>query len=144
MRRAPATGVLFCLFAAPVAAQDAGVFGGALPELAIRASEATGEWPFSVEEGSLTCMAYQGQRVVIFSEPWRDDVPQEFGDMTLPRSVIVSTNPLALMASLEDRDLYRPFDGLETLIRRLAPYEAIGLALCDGEAAQGRDRGGAT
>lgn len=89
------------------------------------------EWPFSVDTGTLSCTAIGGQRVVIFSEPWRTDVPQEFGNMTLPRSVIVSANPFGLLASAEDRSLYLPFDTLETLIKRLAPYEAIGTRLCE-------------
>jgi len=104
------------------------------PEIAIRKGEIQHEWPFSVEEGRLACVDFQGQRIVIFSEPWREDVPQEFGNMTLPRSVIVSANPLALLASLEDRSLYLPFDGLETLIRRLAPFERIGAELCEADA----------
>lgn len=108
------------------------MYGGSFPERAIRASEATVEWPFSVDEGTLTCVDMNGQKVVLFSEPWREDVPQEFGNMTLPRSVIVSANPIALLASVEDRDLYRPFDSIETLIGRLAPYETMGRELCDG------------
>lgn len=108
-----------------------GLYGGALPEMAIRASDSAHDWPFSVEAGTLTCIEMGGQKVVIFSEPWRDDVPQEYGDMTLPRSVIVSTNPMALLASIEDRALYRPFDSLETLIVRLAPFEELGRPLCD-------------
>jgi len=106
-------------------------YGGALPEMAIHASDSAHEWPFSVETGTLTCVEMSGQKVVIFSEPWREDVPQVYGDMTLPRSVIVSTNPIALLASIEDRALYRPFDSLETLIVRLAPFEEMGRQLCD-------------
>ena len=99
--------------------------------MAIHASDSAHEWPFSVETGTLTCVEMSGQKVVIFSEPWREDVPQVYGDMTLPRSVIVSTNPIALLASIEDRALYRPFDSLETLIVRLAPFEEMGRQLCD-------------
>jgi hypothetical protein len=111
------------------------------PKVEIAKADSVHEWPFSVERGDLTCVAMGGQKVVIFSEPWRTDVPQEFGNMTPPRSVIMSTNPLALFASLEDRALYAPFDSLETLIRRLAPFETMGLALCakDGATPQIRD-----
>ena len=115
------------------------LYGGALPEMAIRATDNAHDWPFSVETGTLTCVEMGGQKVVLFSEPWREDVPQEYGNMTLPRSVIVSTNPLALLASIEDRALYRPFDSLETLIVRLAPFEEMGRALCDGDAATERE-----
>lgn len=111
-------------------------YGGLLPEMAIRASNSTHDWPFSVETGTLTCVDIGGQKVVLFSEPWREDVPQEYGNMTLPRSVVVSTNPFALLASIEDRALYRPFDSLETLIVRLAPFEKMGRRLC-GEAKPG-------
>jgi len=106
----------------------AAAFG--FPEMEIGRGDTEHEWPFSVERGTLTCVALGGQKTVLFSEPWRTDVPQEFGNMTPPRSVIVSANPLALMASLEDSALYLPFDGLETLIRRLAPFETIGRGLC--------------
>lgn len=104
------------------------------PEMEIGRDDTEHEWPFSVERGTLTCVAVQGQETVLFSEPWRIDVPQELGNMSLPRSVVVSANPFALMASLEDRALYLPFDSLETLIRRLAPFETMGRKLCAQEA----------
>ena len=105
------------------------------PEMEIGRGDTEHEWPFSVERGTLTCVAVQGQETVLFSEPWRTDVPQEPGNMTPPRSVVVSANPFALMASLEDRALYLPFDSLETLIRRLAPFETMGRSkLCALEA----------
>ena len=50
--------------------------------------------------------------------------------MVLPRSVVVSTNPIALFASYEDRALYAPYATLEELLRRLAPFEAMGQKLC--------------
>lgn len=101
------------------------------PEIEIAKATSPHEWPFSVEKGDLTCVQLGQVRGVIFSEPWRTDVPQEFGNMTLPRSVIVSANPLAIFASYEDRSLYAPYDSLETLIRRLAPFEAMGTRLCE-------------
>lgn len=106
------------------------------PEMQISKAGSVHEWPFAVDTGDLTCVAMGGQKVVIFSEPWRKDVVQEFGNMTLPRSVIVSANPLALLASLEDRALYAPFDTLETLIKRLAPFERMGWDLCDSATEQ--------
>jgi hypothetical protein len=111
------------------------------PKMEISKADSEYEWPFSVDRGELTCVAMGSQKVVIFFEPWRTDVPQEFGNMTPPRSVIVSTNPLALFATLEDRALYAPFDNLEALIKRLAPFETMGLALCakDGLKPQTRD-----
>lgn len=105
------------------------------PEVEISKAEAAHAWPFSVDAGTLTCIAHAGQQVVIFSEPWRTDVPQEMGNMTLPRAVIVSTNPLALLASLEDRELYLPWESLEQLIKLLAPWETMGRQLCARDAA---------
>jgi hypothetical protein len=88
------------------------------------------EWPFSVEAGRLICVAYAGQYHVFFAEPdpARTSVP--FQTTVLPRKVVVSTNPFALMVSLEDRALYAPFESLEQLIRRLAPFEMMGKQLC--------------
>ena len=123
-------------FAAPLAIAQ-GVHGDALrlvstfPELEINRATSEHEWPFSVDSGTLTCISLGGRETVFFAEPWREDVPQELGNMTLPRMVVVSANPLALLASFEDRALYLPFDTLETLVGRLAPFEEMGLALCD-------------
>lgn len=111
-----------------------GIASSAFPEMEIARGDVDHEWPFSVDAGTLTCVEIGKQKTVIFAEPWRTDVPQEFGNMTLPRSVIVSANPFAILASMEDKDLYLAFDDLETLIRRLAPFEAMGRKLCDAEA----------
>lgn len=123
-------------FAAPLAFAQAGHgealrLAGSFPERQISRATSAHEWPFSVDAGTLTCIALAGRETVFFAEPWREDVPQEFGNMTLPRMVVVSANPLALLASFEDRALYLPFDTLETLVGRLAPFEEMGLALCD-------------
>ena len=121
------------IIAAPVAAFS-------FPEKDISRADMEYEWPFSVDRGTLACVELFGQRTVLFSEPWRDDVPQELGNMTPPRSVIVSSNPFALFASYEDRALYLPFDSLETLVLRLAPFERMGLQLCDEDkASRGRE-----
>ena len=106
------------------------------PEIEISKAGSEHEWPFSVDHGKLICVAWGGQKVVLFMEPWREDVPQEFGNMTMPGSVIVSSNPWALLASVEDRALYLPFDTLETLIKRLAPFETMGTKLCTETAKQ--------
>lgn len=115
----------------PLAADAMAAVPTGYPEIELSRSGTPHEWPFSVDAGRLACVPLGGRRVVIFSEPWREDVPQEFGDMTLPRSVIVSTNLFALLASIEDRDLYLPFDRIETLLARLAPFEAMGIKLCE-------------
>jgi hypothetical protein len=101
------------------------------PTKLIRKSETVYEWPFSIDEGELTCIGMNGQKFVFFAEILSDEEMGEFGSMKLPKSVVVTTNPMAFFASFEDRDLYLPWDTLETLIRRLAPYERMGWALCD-------------
>jgi hypothetical protein len=101
------------------------------PEIVIRKQDTAHEWAFSIDEGTLTCVDYGGQRHVFFAEILTDEEMGEIGDMTLPRSVVVTTNPLAFLATIDNRELYAPFDSLETLIRRLAPFETMGRALCD-------------
>jgi hypothetical protein len=96
------------------------------PEIEIDKASAEGEWPFSVDRGKLSCVELSNQRFVFFSEkPASDDLV----DIANRRTVVVSTNPLTYFASFEDRALYAPFNNLETLIKRLAPYEAMGTKL---------------
>ncbi len=107
------------------------------------------EWPFSVDSGELSCFIFAGTRMVFFREPDTNDPEWFFKGIPydLPRSVIVSTNPLEIFASLEDADLFLPFDSdFAVLIRRLAPFVAMGQALCDellaeGDDAEGDDKG---
>ena len=63
------------------------------------------------------------QRFVFFSEKPATD---NLAGIVNRRTVVVSTNPLTYFASFDDRALYLPFRDLETLIKRLAPYETIG------------------
>jgi hypothetical protein len=111
------------------------------PEVVIRKGETQHEWPFSIDEGELKCIALFGQRHIFFAEILTPEEMGEFGHMKLPRSVVVSAQPMALFASFEDRALYAPWDSLETLIARLAPYERMGWELCDkaGQEPQAED-----
>jgi hypothetical protein len=111
-------------------AKPASVF----PEIVIRRSESKHEWAFSIDEGTLTCIGMNGERYVFFAEILTDEEMGEFGNMKLPRSVVVTTNPLTFLATVENRELYLPYDSLETLIRRLAPFETMGRKLCDDAA----------
>jgi len=104
---------------------------GTLPSMVIRQADAEHEWPFSIDAGELTCVQLGRPRYVFFAEILTEEEQGTIGNMTLPRRVVVSTNPLAFLATIEDRELYAPFDSLEVLIRRLAPYERMGLELCD-------------
>jgi hypothetical protein len=102
------------------------------------------EWPFTVENGELKCIIFGGQRLVLFTEPDTND-PDWFVKnipYQMPRSVIVSTNPFEVLASLEDADLFLPFDAdFVVLIKRLTPYAAMGQALCEVLLAGGDDAG---
>lgn len=105
------------------------------PEIEITRGTSEHEWPFSIDRGTLSCFEYDGKRYVFFSEILTSEEMGEFGAMKLPRMVAVSANPLAFLATIDDRELYLPWDSLETLIKRLAPYERMGWQLCDGKAA---------
>jgi hypothetical protein len=130
-------------FMAPAIAQDA----WREKDVWITRAGSAHEWPFSVDEGELKCVIFAGQRIVLFTEPDLNDPDWFIKDIPyqMPRSVIVSTNPLEIFASLEDADLFLPFDSdFAVLIRRLAPFAAMGQALCEqilagGEGAQDGD-----
>ena len=100
------------------------------PEIVIRKTETEHEWAFSIAEGELMCVTLGGTRMIFFAEILADDEIGEIGNMKLPRMVVVSVNPLAFLATMEDLELYLPFDSLETLIRRLAPFYDMGRAIC--------------
>ena len=106
---------------------------GMFPEIVIRKAETEHEWAFSIEEGTLTCVQVAADRFVFFGEILTPEEMGEIGDMKLPRSVVVTTNPVALLATIEDKELYAPWDSLETLVKRLAPFEAMGMKLCEDE-----------
>jgi hypothetical protein len=109
---------------------------------AIRISKADSdhEWPFSIESGDLFCGIEGGQKEVVFMEPWQPSGATEFesvdkiiesgGFDDSPRVAIVSTNPLRLVRTDNSASLYAPFDNLETLIKRLAPFETLGRNIC--------------
>lgn len=123
--RAFGPAVLTLLLAWPMAARSEIL--PFFPEIEIDKATVSHEWPFSVDRGDLTCVEMGSQRFVFFSEkPATDDLV----DIVNRRTVVVSTNPLTYFVSFEDRALYLPFKDLETLIKRLAPYETMGLNLC--------------
>jgi hypothetical protein len=94
-----------------------------------RAKNETG-WPFSVEDGILTCAWSGGQRIVAFFE----DRPSDLGeDETFrPRGVIVTTDPIQLtIGNMANRALFRPAASVEERIRLVAPFVTLGQRLCD-------------
>jgi hypothetical protein len=103
------------------------------------------EWPFSIERGELSCFIFAQYRLVFFREPDPNDPDWYIKNIPYqtPRSVIVSTNPLEIFASLEDAELFLPFDSdFAVLIRRLTPFVAMGQALCEELIAEGKDEAG--
>ncbi len=96
----------------------------------ISRSDNEAEWPFSVASGLLACVWSGGRKVVSFIET-PDDSDDEH-EATPGRHVIVSANPFELtFLNISSRDLFLPADTVETLIRRVAPFEALGQRLCD-------------
>lgn len=117
------------LTASMLAAMPA-AFPTTFPEIVISKAEAKTEWPFAIDQGELSCVSLGQGAFVFFAEILSPEEQGTLGAMKLPRMVVVTTNPMALFASFENRALYAPFDSLETLIKRLAPYETIGRELC--------------
>jgi hypothetical protein len=85
------------------------------------------EWPFTVASGYLACVWSAGRRQVMFLEEQADDA-----DATDRRLVFVSVNPFELtLGNMAHRDLIVPVDSVETLVKRMAPFAALGERLCD-------------
>ncbi len=88
------------------------------------------DWPFSIETGTLACMWSAGKRVVTFLE--EVEAPDDEHEAPPGRYVVVSVNPFDLVfLNIAYRDLYLPADTVETLIKRVAPFAALGERLCD-------------
>ncbi|TGQ92394.1 hypothetical protein EN851_12475 [Mesorhizobium sp. M8A.F.Ca.ET.208.01.1.1] len=87
-------------------------------------------WPFSVDEGTLTCVWSGGQKVVMFFEGRPPELDED-EDFT-PRGVIVTTDPLQLtLGNMANRDLFRAAASVEERLRLVAPFMAMGQKLCD-------------
>lgn len=86
------------------------------------------EWPFTVDEGYLTCAFVVGKPAVYFTElPTNDDI----ADADL-RTVIVSTDPFDIaFGNIGNGGLMRKGPPLADLIRLMAPFESLGARLCD-------------
>jgi hypothetical protein len=86
-------------------------------------------WPFSVDDGYLMCVWVMGIRAVYFVE----DLPDRDLDGGITgRVVVVSADPLDLaFTNIGSLDLFAPFDSIEQLIVRVAPFERLGERLCD-------------
>lgn len=120
----------FCVSIVCICLAGQAIAASSFPDMDISRDGAQHEWPFTVDEGTLTCVDV-GRRYIFFREPWLDLERDEDGNLIVPRSVMVSTDPFALMATVENRSLYLPFPDLETLLRRLEPFYKMGRILCD-------------
>ena len=88
------------------------------------------DWPFSVDDGTLTCVWSAGQRVVMFFEDRPKDLDQD--KPFQPRGVIVTTDPMQLtVGNMANRALFKPSASVEERMRLVAPYAALGRRLCD-------------
>ena len=88
------------------------------------------DWPFSVDEGNLTCMWSTGQKLVFFFEMRPETLGQD--DDFEPRHVIVSSNPVDLtIGNIGNHGLFAPMADIADLVRRVAPYAEVGQRLCD-------------
>lgn len=84
-------------------------------------------WPFTVDEGYLSCVFVMGTRAVYFTE-----APFDGQDVKDLRVAIVSTNPLDIaFGNLGTGGLVQKADSIEQLIALMAPFESLGQRLCD-------------
>lgn len=94
-----------------------------------RAEHETG-WPFSIDDGMLTCVWSGGQRIVFFFESRPSDLDEH--EAFQPRGVIITTDPIQLtIGNMATRELFRPATSVEERIRLVAPFVTMGQRLCD-------------
>jgi hypothetical protein len=88
------------------------------------------KWPFAETSGQIACAWILGSQAVYFIPESEVEGPLAEDDNY--RVLIVSTNVLEMMISnAAQRDLLLPMANLEEQIKRIAPYYALGLKLCD-------------
>ena len=88
------------------------------------------DWPFSVDEGNLTCVWSTGQKHVFFFEVRPKDIGEDVKFDA--RGVMVTVNPVDLtIGNIANRALFAPAADVADLIRRVAPYAEVGQRLCD-------------
>ena len=88
------------------------------------------KWPFAEKSGQIACAWIMGAQAVYFIPESEIEGPASEDDDY--RILIVSTNPLEMMISnAANRDLLLPMQSPEEQIKRMAPYYALGLKLCD-------------
>lgn len=84
-------------------------------------------WPFTVDEGFLSCAYVVGQRAVYFVEIMDDTTAQDKA-----RVMIVSANPMdIILSNMMDGGLMQKSNDIAEMIRLLGPFQSIGQRLCD-------------
>ena len=87
-------------------------------------------WPFAETSGQIACAWIMGAQAVYFIP--ESEIEGPLADDENYRVLIVSTNVLEMMISnAAQRDLLLPMASLEDQIKRIAPYYALGLKLCE-------------
>ena len=88
------------------------------------------KWPFAETSGQIACAWILGAQAVYFIP--ESEIEGPLAEDENYRGLIISTNVLEMMISnAGNRDLLAPMASLEEQIKRMAPYYAIGLKLCD-------------
>ena len=84
------------------------------------------DWPFADSDGTLACVRSFGMKVVIFM-PDRalTDEAEDY------EYVMVTTDPIQLLAGSTKPGVLLPGMTIEDKIRRLAPFVTMGKKLCD-------------
>jgi hypothetical protein len=88
------------------------------------------DWPFSVDDGVLSCVWGGGRKLVMFTE--RKPVNFNDDDTFIPRTVAVTTEPFQLtVGNVVNASLFKPSANVEERIRLIAPFENMGQQLCN-------------
>jgi hypothetical protein len=88
----------------------------------IRKAEGEKDWPFVDNEGRLACVTSLGQTLVYF-------FPTSAGKQK--GEVVLDVNPISVVTQYIGRkDVFLPAKSPEELIKRIAPFVAMGQMLC--------------
>lgn len=90
----------------------------------IRRLHGEADWPFTADKGLMLCAPSWQDRLVYF-------VPEGAnGEQQAPLALDYGIAAITLI-NIGRASAFRPFDNFEQLIKRLAPYIAMGKQLCD-------------
>lgn len=93
------------------------------------------DWPFMERRGLIVCTRHMNVRLVIFlpeSRVAREDEDEPRSSVQNEDYAIISTRlPDLFISATAFGKVFIPFDSFEAHIARIAPFVAIGKALCD-------------